>query len=140
MPRAVRDQITKSGMATASDHSASFTRRALDARGEHEQETAEERDRGGRVTRREARVDREGLEPVDVRSVAVDDEGRDAIRPGLDADHEQRESRESPVAEREKAHEEHADDDRNDDAARQRRADPRQIDASRGCGRERASG
>ena len=76
MPRSIRDQITKAGIATASAQSSIFSAEALDPRGEHEQEAAEERDRGGGVAGRIARVHRERLEPVDVGPVAMDDQRR----------------------------------------------------------------
>ncbi len=79
MPRNMRDQITKVGIATASVQRRSRDRQALDAGGEHEQEAGEERNRGGRMAGRVALVHREALEPVR-RLVGCDGRRGDAAR------------------------------------------------------------
>ena len=61
---------------------------AVDPRGDEEENAAVQRNGGGGVTRGVARVDGKALEALDLRPVAFDDQGRHAVGPGLDGDHE----------------------------------------------------
>ena len=62
----------------------------------------------------------------------MDEEAHDPVRAGFDTDHEERERGEPPVTEHEKEDEQHADENRDHDAACERRAYPGEIDQP-GC-------
>ena len=132
MPRSIRDQTTKTGIATASDQR--MIRIAvlwiLDAR--TMQQAAEQGDRSCCVPRRVARIDGQTLEPLHVGPVAVDDEARPPIGARFDADHEQREGGEAPVLRKEEHDEQEPDESRDHETARERRADPGEIDRRTG--------
>ena len=128
MPRNIRDQATNTGIATTSDQRMIRIARVLDPRGEDDQQAAEQGDRGCRVPRGVAGVDRQALEPLHVGPVAMDDEARSPVGARLDADHEQRERGEPPVLRHEEHDEQDPDEGRDHEPAREGRADPREID------------
>ena len=83
---------------------------------------------------RVAGVHRELLEPVDLRTMTVDDERRRAIRARLDGQREEQEPGQPPVLCGRRDHRGDAGDDRQDDAAGHDRADERRVCQTRPIG------
>ena len=105
--------------------------RALEARREQQHEAGVDRDRGGRVAGRVARVGGQVLEPRDVRALARDDDRGQPVGGRLDHEHEDREGRDPPLAHDGAGDRDEADEDRQHRRAADRRAD------GRGVGEER---
>ena len=97
MPRYIRAQPTKSGIATPTTTASDAEARALDPRREEQEQAAVERNRRCRVARGIARVDGQAFEPLDVRALALDDQRGRAVGPGLERDREQDEGGEQPA-------------------------------------------
>ena len=127
MPRYIRAQPTNSARPTVEGQGEHREPATPDARGEQEEQAAVERDRRRDVAGGEARLHGEALEAVHGWAVAVDDERRRPVRAGLDADHEEGERGQEPGALHEEHDQQHADDGRDHEAARERRPDPGEI-------------
>ena len=127
MPRYIRDAASSTAIATAIDQIDNPERAVPNCRSEQESEPAVHGDRGGRVTRRVARVDRKVFEARDCRPVPMDDQCRDAVRRRLDAQDEDDESCDSPSAKEGAPERRDADDNREHDATGHDRADERKM-------------
>ena len=109
MPRYIRAQATNSGMATP--RTIVMTRNGVvEPRGQQEEKAAVHGDGGGCMPGRVARVDRQALEALHVRPLALDDQRRRAIGGGLDGDDEDDEGRQYPAPHDQERHEADPDD------------------------------
>ena len=127
MPRYIREQATKGGTASATHPDEHLQPRRGHPRCQEEREARVERERGRRMTRRVARVDRQGFEPVDVGPVAVHEEDRRPVRARLDEDRGEDEACDQPALPENSDDHDGADERRDEVAAGDLRPDERGV-------------
>ena len=127
MPRYMRANATKIGIAIAAAQIATWATRFRIREVSEQRDPAVDGDRGRGVTRVVARVRGQPFEAVDVRPLAVDDERRRPVHARLQRQSEDEEADDAPLAHERRGEGRHARDDRQHHASRDHRPDQRRV-------------